>query len=634
DSLMAELKLAREIGFNGVFSDLGRLESERAKLGPEYGSVHPRYFPNNLNFNYRFTNEIRDLIAKNKPDFEKIKIPTIVDLADEPRFSEIPKSPALDADFVEWMKKKNLTPADAGVKDWSEVKAIAPNPEMKRLSTFSRQFQMQEVTGFWNGMATEIVAMNPLLKPTINWQCNEAYEGITIDEWEVYRQPGLGMVWGEDWYEYNPVGSGVTAWYAEIMRSQAKYRNLPLGSYPIFGYGGGYAQPVSLFKAYERMMRGGSVFDFYPYSTIGNEGGWTDNPKNAVFLAKICRDMAAVEDIVVDGSVLPAHAAIVYQTSCMLWDRGAYANAMALYLAYLHSGIPVDVITEQDVMDGYAKGYSMLFLTGSNIRKDVLDKVDQFVKEGGTLVSSMPDVRNQFDEPIADGAQSLGLTELARIKNDPIGSYVYGLSTMKPLDTVSWDGKEVKVYGQKSKMTPSADASVLAKFSDGAPALVKTPHGKGTIYQYAFSPWASYVRADYSTPKGPNKGLATILARNNTERQLCLLPLAKTPAITTYSEPMIGGRIMVGKDAALVGMVDYGCGKRGRETPNPIFTDFDFDTEPPFPITVIIQCKKKPKTVTSVRSGNISWKYANGKVTAQVPLRGADMLILKGKDLF
>jgi hypothetical protein len=126
----------------------------------------------------------------------------------------------------------------------------------------------------------------------------------------------------------------------------------------------------------------------------------------------------------------------------------------------------------------------------------------------------------------------------------------------------------------------------------------------------------------------------TVLYRNKNERQICTLAASGLKDAVRLSEKMICGRIMVNTDSSLVGLVDYGVGETGREKINPKFSVIDFETMAPYPVSVEIACRKKPEKIYGVRCRELKWKYRDGKVSAQVPLRGAEMLILKGKDLF
>ena len=139
----------------------------------------------------RYTSEVEETILKNAPYIRK-GVGGIIKLADEPGFVELPKGPDLDRDFVAWLKKKGLTPKDAGVLTWENVKVTEPTVSNKRLSTLSRQFQMEEQIKFWNGCGLALNKLNPDLQPYVNWQANEYYLGMNIDLWELYRWARAG----------------------------------------------------------------------------------------------------------------------------------------------------------------------------------------------------------------------------------------------------------------------------------------------------------------------------------------------------------------------------------------------------------------------------------------------------------
>jgi hypothetical protein len=627
ETLRAEVELARKIGINGDFLNLGSLAPEKKASGPPFGFQQVIYGPP-AGKGRRYTPELEENVAKNAPYIRK-GFPSLAKLADEPGFAELAKNQELDRDFAVWMKNKGLTPKEAGVTTWDEVKVIAPLASKKRLSTLSHRFQMEEQIKFWNGFGAALKKLDPDLRPYVNWQANEYYLGMNIDLWELYRRPGLDIVWGEDWFQYMPRSSGVTAWYADLMRSQAKYRNLPTGTYPIIGHGG--ASPNrDLFKFYERLMRGCTVFNLYPYSPRGNENSWLDNSLNARTLARLSRDAAAVEDIVAGGRVLPAQIALVYPDSCMLWGRSAYPEALALYLAHLHAGKPMDILTEQDLVDGYGKDYRILYVVGANIRRQVLKAIETYIQEGGTVVCSSPDFRDEYDEPIANGPAVMGLANLSALVNEEPTRFAYEFNGTKPLDTVTWGKEKIEIYCQKSRLIPGPHSRILARFADGSPALLKSKVGKGLVYVYALAPGFSYLKADY----GDNSGFPTVLCRNNKERDFATFIAAGLPPVFKVSETMIGGRLMAHRDAALLGLVDYGIGTLGRKKMNPRDQDIDFETMAPLPVTVEISCRKRPYAIYGVRSGEVKWSFQKGKVTVVLPMRGAELLVLKGKDLF
>jgi hypothetical protein len=171
-----------------------------------------------------------------------------------------------------------------------------------------------------------------------------------------------------------------------------------------------------------------------------------------------------------------------------------------------------------------------------------------------------------------------------------------------------------------------SDAEILARFSDGNPAIVKIKKEKGEIYLYGFSPGLSYVKADY----GDNSGLATSLTQNDTARELTILPARDVPQIFTVNTPMVGGRIIRSKEGMLVGLVDYGIGKEGRmkSNLNPWEIE-DCEKVKPYPVTVTVVCEQKPRKVYGVRCGDVQWKYEGNRLQVEVPLRVVEMLIVK-----
>ena len=606
ETYRSELRLLRLVGINGI-NGMGRLDKEWESLGFAYCRQS-----NFLRTNPQWTFDEAGALSVARGRAFRKGMETILMLTDEPTFYPIAQTPQQDSRFAAWLQER------------AEVTAAT----QKQLQMLRRQFEMDEEAAWWNDWGRAFSAVHPKVEPAINWSVDNYYYGFTIDLWEFYRQPGCEVVWGEDWYGYMPRGSGVIAWYADLMRSQAKYRNLPTGSYLILGYG--YSPALDSQRYYERMMRGGYTFDTYPYWPRGSDATWLEHPDVLVNMARLHRDLAEVEDILVGGRVLPAKAAIVYPNSCMLWDVAAYQDALALYLAHLHAGIPLDVLTEQDVVDGRAQDYALLYCLGANIRRDALEALDAFVLRGGTLAGICPEARDQFDDPIRGGESAFGARKMASVARKAPGGFAYEFKSAQSIDTVKWQEKEVKVYCRKLEIEPLEGAEVLATFSGGSPAVIQSRRGKGRVILYAFSLGLSYMKMGY----GDNKSIPTGLRANRTERDLCILPTRSIENAIALSEPMISGRIVCGATASLVGLVDYAMGKAGRETDLLDPWSVDLEKMEPFRVTVQINCNQKPDDVRAVRAGKVEWDYAAGKLRVQLPLRGVDMLVLTGRNLF
>jgi len=623
----SELELARMIGANAANTNLGRLEPEREQMGFSF-AWHANYFPiyNNWDWNIAEQKAQQYVLETYSPRSKNLD--GVVMLSDEPAFVPLVKDETLNKRFISWLQEKKLTAQDINVGDLSAVDVINPAIAMnKRLSYFFHLFQMDEQINYWNRFASLFTKSSPYLRTAVNWQADLYYSGANfLDLWELYRKPGLQITWAEDWYGYMPQGSGVIAWYADLMRSQGKYRNLPMGTYPI-AYA--YSPCVITLNYYERLMRGCTYFHPYSYSLRGNDTPWVDSPEYTRNLAVVHRDIAEVEDMVTAGTVRRANVALLYPNSCFLFDRSAFQDALAIYLAHLHSCIPVDILTEQDMLDGYASGYKLIYVAGGCLRRDAFSEVIKFADSGGTVCIMAPKLNDQFDETIPGAARAVGAESIQEVLNEDCGRFAYEFPHSRPVDTVDWGGKKIQVFCQKSKITPANDAEILAKFPDGSPAIIKTKRGKGIIYVYGFNPALSYMHADY----GDNSGVSTGLAANGTERAAAIFPAAGIARQVSADRDMISSRIIDAPGGFLIGVVDYGFGKPGREQKNLNPHKIDLETMEPYPVTLTVECRNKPESVRGVRNKSVQWKYENGKVIVLVPLRLVEMLIIRGKGL-
>jgi hypothetical protein len=157
--------------------------------------------------------------------------------------------------------------------------------------------------------------------------------------------------------------------------------------------------------------------------------------------------------------------------------------------------VPVDVVSEQQVVDGMLTEYDVCYFSGMHLMRSAAAKLADWVDRGGRLwVTADAGARDEFDRrqdalerilPVTRGE----CTELQ--KHVSSGKY---LRLLAAKDEVSWPNATAEVLSVRQSLQPSKDAQILAKFKDESPALVQGRHGKGQIYAAGFLPGLAYIK--------------------------------------------------------------------------------------------------------------------------------------------
>jgi beta-galactosidase len=182
-------------------------------------------------------------------------------------------------------------------------------------------------------------------------------------------------------------------------------------------------------------------------------------------------------------------------------------SLQGVHRAFFERGIPVDFLHVNDLGTAQAAGYRLIIapypvqMSAPHVRKLV-----DFVRDGGTLVSEARcgwvDEKG-FSSPVIPGAglsDALGCREsellpIPKTSAIKIKSPHESLPLLKAGDTLDalFFEESFEVFGRESR--------VLAEFSDGRPAVVYAPFGKGRVMIVGSFPGSAYHHF-----KNPNNG--------------------------------------------------------------------------------------------------------------------------------
>lgn len=252
-----------------------------------------------------------------------------------------------------------------------------------------------------------------------------------------------------------------------------------------------------------------------------------------------------------DYELSKAEVALVYPwTSMELKTDDTYnMNNALFYMALVRSGVPVDVISEQQVANGLLekRGYKVVCSVGCPVfPPEVSTKIRNFVEKGGTLIQDYEGQGvNEFKSAYPE------------LVSQPSAEHtIYTVKTdMPPMNELN--GKIVPVANVCEKLSPPKKSAIIAEFDDGEPAVILVNVGKGAVVKAA-----SLLGWDYSNYPGHYDFAAMfpfLIRRNENVRELILRLLKRAdvqpPAESSNLDVEVG--VWNGKDADIVLAVNH-----------------------------------------------------------------------------
>jgi hypothetical protein len=340
------------------------------------------------------------------------------------------------------------------------------------------------------------------------------------------------------------------------------------------------------------------------------------------------------EDYVMDGSVRRAQVGLLLSSVDDIRNpselaRGGHCNAerKAVYYALRHAQVPVDFLSEDDVVDGLAKEYRLIYVTQEYLHSKAVKALAKWVRRGGTLVALCGGgFRDELDRPNPDTAALYGVKSQSLYKDDryAVLQFKQDLPPYEPLDRVSWqaaDGnrlEDVPVILWKQSIEP-ADGTVLGTFGDGKPAVVAKRHGKGKAVLFGFMPGLAYLRS--GLPLRPWDRGSTDEAYDHFLPTHMDVRLRDALVSDFLPEDVVRP---VECSAALVESTCIDTAKP-RRLAVPLM---NFSGNPVPALTVTINGVRKARSVRSVEQGELPLVYQGGSLSVTLPLDVTDMILV------
>lgn len=416
--------------------------------------------------------------------------------------------------FRAWLKAQGVRPGDvvpgAGDDGWA---GIAYAPKADRAAQPGLYYWSKRYAHHVGIM--ELKARTDILRrclPTAGIGANYSPHGGPqrsylgeVHQWvTLFRDGAMTMPWGEDYIWQVPVGSPQMN-FINLDLFRAGIRGKPAAKihYYVMPHWPGNTTAMWRRQFYGDLAHGMKIVNLFCFVPV--EASYTENHVSLPAMYREVRDsfreLGLFEDIVQDGQVRPGLAALWFSEAGDIWNDEAgsmAAGKRSLYCAIRHAQLPLDMVVEEDATGGALKDYAVLYLTDAHVSAAASRAIAEWVRGGGRLFATAG--AGMFDElnrPNAALREVLGVDQasLEAPADAQVGFIKQDMPFARAVTAASWKAGDrdvqVPAFGAVSRVK-AADADVVARFGDGAPAVVSRAVGKGTATYCAFLPGLSY----------------------------------------------------------------------------------------------------------------------------------------------
>ena len=461
---------------------------------------------------------------------------------------------------------------------------------------------------------------------------------VTDLQWvRPFKLRAMSMPWSEDYVCQIPEFSvQVVGYQTSGFRAGAKYHNLPIMMY-VMPHSPGNTPREFRQSFYTCIGHGAKLINYFcasPLAVGGTEnyvatddlGMWRE-------IYNCTHEAGVLEDYVLEGRVRPAKVGLLLSSvdEILTGDnnfKGGLHNQerKAIYYALRHAQVPVDFLTEDDVIEGLAKDYRVLYVTQQYLHSKAVQALQSWVAAGGTLVALCGGgFVDEFGRPNALAGTLYGVRE-QKIDKDPSLPMILAkqdLPPSRPVDKVWWirghrSILDVPAIAWKQTLVPG-DGKVLGCYSDGKPAVVEKVHGNGRAVLFGFFPGMAYLKS--GLPLRPVERSGTDAAFNH------FLPTAMDAALRArlvddFLPPDFLRPVECSEPLVETTCIDTPAGGR---LAVPLV---NYTGQPIAALRVRIPGLANLKSVKSVERGPLQVESHDGATILTLPLDVADMLLI------
>ena len=136
-------------------------------------------------------------------------------------------------------------------------------------------------------------------------------------------------------------------------------------------------------------------------------------------------ELTTFDDIVSSGSAQLnlAKVALLYSETADIWYSSLGTPGAAkrsLYLAIRHAQLPLDIVTEEDCIDGILNHYSLLFVVDPQVSEAAMRAVSRWTSAGGRAVATAGGAQlNEYNMTNRATRQLLPVVQVRRTPSRP-----------------------------------------------------------------------------------------------------------------------------------------------------------------------------------------------------------------------
>lgn len=459
---------------------------------------------------------------------------------------------------------------------------------------------------------------------------------------DVFRQRAMTMPWSEDYLWQIPVTSQqVIGYIVSALRAGARKHGLPIYMYVMPHTPGN--TPASFRRAfYADVANGATLFDFFepmPTAMCYTENSMLPESTDMYrAIYDVVRDAGLFEDMVIKGKLRQPEVALLMSGTTDIWHNTSVFNAerQHLYMALKHAHIPLDIISEDGILEGDLKDYKAVYIADTHLRSDAGKKLYEWAKEGGVVfATAAAGLLNEYNDANLWMQRLLGIVDQ---KVDMQISYIHGkdnLPRLQPIDVINYKTTRhalpgvVEVYGVKGVFQPRRSGlqkltgfgnkvEVIGSYKDGTPALFRNEVGRGLAVTCATLPGTAYVKPalpDRPADRGSSDDAYAhfLPTKFSAQSRNFITRWAFDAGITRpviLSEPLVETSLFDSQAGLAIPLVNY----TGSKIPNLQVRVLD-------PGTI--------RHVESASLGELKFQVKRGELIVEMPLDVADMLMLR-----